>query len=271
MTAVLIGILVYSHQIGEHSAFIYFQVLKGICGCVCNRSNHMRKKLNRTLSLNRTLKMTRLVVYSETLIDFEEHLWTFIGAFVGIGLIAYIQNFYLPHNDNSFLVGSFGASAVLIYGVVNSPLAQPRSLIGGHVISAFLGVTVNYLVPVPWLAAALAVSTSIVLMQVTKTLHPPGGATALIAVIGSEDIKRLGYLYVLSPILVGVVILLLVALFFNNVPPNRSYPKNKHWFKVWKRTYVPMRRRPSRAGFEPPLKVHTGVAKSERELRPIDG
>lgn len=196
--------------------------------------------------LARTLKMTKLVVYSETLVDFREHLWTFVGAFVGIGLIGYIQSSSLSVSDNNFLVGSFGASAVLIYGVVNSPLAQPRNLLGGHVLSAFLGVTVNNLVHVPWLAAALAVSSSIVLMQVTKTLHPPGGATALIAVIGTEKVKNLGYLYVLSPILSGVIILLLVALVFNNVTDNRSYPRNKHWFKVWTRTYVPLRVKPLR-------------------------
>ena len=196
--------------------------------------------------LARTLKMTKLVVYSETLVDFREHFWTFIGAFVGIGLIGYIQASYLSLSDNNFLVGSFGASAVLIYGVVNSPLAQPRNLIGGHVVSAFLGVTVNNVVPVPWLAAALAVSSSIVLMQVTKTLHPPGGATALIAVIGSEKVKNLGYLYVFSPILTGVMILLSVALIFNNITDKRSYPQNKHWFKVWNRTYVPLRVKPLR-------------------------
>lgn len=196
-------------------------------------------------NLNRTLKVTWLVIYSETLIDLEEHFWTFVGAFVGIGLIGYLQHFYLPPDDNTFLVGSFGASAVLIYGVVDSPLAQPRNLIGGHLLSAFLGVTVNALVPVPWLAAALAVSMSIVLMQVTKTLHPPGGATALIAVTGSEEIKSLGYLYVLSPILSGVLILLVVALYFNDAA-NRSYPKNKNWFKVWNRKYVPVRRKPTR-------------------------
>ena len=194
----------------------------------------------------RTLKMTKLVVYSETLVDFREHLWTFIGAFVGIGLVGYIQSSYLSVADNSFLVGSFGASAVLIYGVIDSPLAQPRNLLGGHVLSAMLGVTANHFVPVVWLAAALAVSSSIVLMQVTKTLHPPGGATALIAVIGTDKVKNLGYLYVLSPILSGVVILLLVALIFNNVTDNRSYPRNKHWFKVWNRTYVPMRVKPLR-------------------------
>lgn len=195
--------------------------------------------------LTRTLKITKLVIDSETMIDVEEHFWTFIGAFVGIGLIGYLQSSYLAANDNIFLVGSFGASAVLIYGVVNSPLAQPRNLVGGHLVSAVLGVTVNQLVPVPWLAAALAVSSSIVLMQVTKTLHPPGGATALIAVTGSEEIKNLGYMYVLNPILSGVMILLVVALYCN-AAANRRYPTNKHWFKVWNRKYVPVRRKPSR-------------------------
>lgn len=190
--------------------------------------------------------MSKQVVYTETLVNFTEHVWTFIGAFVGIGLIGYIQSAYLPVVDNTFLVGSFGASAVLIYGVIDSPLAQPRNLLGGHVLSAILGVTVNHLVPVPWLAAALAVSSSIVLMQVTKTLHPPGGATALIAVIGTERVKDLGYLYVLNPILSGVIILLSVALFFNNVTEHRSYPRNKHWYKVWNRRYVPLRVKPLR-------------------------
>ena len=204
--------------------------------------------------LNRTLKITKIVIYSETMIDVEEHFWTFIGAFVGIGLIGFLQSSYLAPSDNIFLVGSFGASAVLIYGVVNSPLAQPRNLVGGHVISAILGVAVNQLVPIPWLAAALAVSSSIVLMQVTKTLHPPGGATALIAVTGSDEIKNLGYLYVLSPILSGVIILLVVALYFNDAA-NRSYPKNKHWFKVWNRKYVPVRRKASRiARHQPDLR-----------------
>jgi CBS-domain-containing membrane protein len=206
--------------------------------------------------------MAKLVVYSETLVDFQEHVWTFIGAFVGIGLIGYIQSSYLPVNDNTFLVGSFGASAVLIYGVVNSPLAQPRNLIGGHVLSALLGVTVNYLVPIPWLGAALAVSGSIVLMQVTKTLHPPGGATALIAVIGSGDIERLGYLYVFNPILTGVSILLLVALVFNNVTVNRSYPENKDWFKVWNRRYVPRRVKPMRTVRTVLRRLHSRIAAS---------
>jgi CBS domain-containing membrane protein len=187
--------------------------------------------------IKRHVRFARYVIYKETLINHREHLWTFIGSFTGIGLIGFLNSRYLAVSDNLFLVGSFGASSVLIYGVINSPLAQPRNLIGGHLISAVVGVTVNLLVPEIWLAAALAVSVSIVLMQITKTLHPPGGATALIAIIGSHKIKTFGYGYVLSPILTGVMILLLVALIFNNMTPHRSYPANKNWFKIWKRKY----------------------------------
>lgn len=162
--------------------------------------------------------------------DFREHFWSFLGAFIGIGLIAFIQSFYLTKDENIFLIGSFGATSVLIYGAIQSPLAQPRNLIGGHLISAIIGVTTFKLMPdVIWLTAPMAVALSIVMMQITKTLHPPGGATALIAVIGSEKIKNLGYLYVLSPVLSGTIILLIVALIFNNLTSKRQYPSNNKY------------------------------------------
>lgn len=173
-------------------------------------------------------RKVRYVLYRETLIDTKEHLLTFLGSFVGIGLVGFINSRHFVLNDNLFLIGSFGASSVLIYGVINSPLAQPRNLIGGHLISALIGVSVHQLIPTEtWLAAALAVSLSIVAMQITKTLHPPGGATALIANIGSEKIKALGYMYVLNPVLSGVAILLVVALVFNNISRSRRYPARR--------------------------------------------
>jgi CBS-domain-containing membrane protein len=76
-----------------------------------------------------------------------------------------------------------------------------------------------------WLAAPVAVATAIAVMHATKTLHPPGGATALIAVIGSQKIHNLGYLYVLVPVTSGAVIMLVVALLINNIPKNRRYPE----------------------------------------------
>jgi CBS-domain-containing membrane protein len=109
-------------------------------------------------------------------------------------------------------------------------------LVGGHLISALIGVSIHKLVPdIIWIAAPLAVSLSIVLMQITKTLHPPGGATALIAIIGSDKIKALGYLYVFSPVLIGVLILLLTALVFNNMTSNRNYPSHKKYHLIRKK------------------------------------
>ncbi|SDL43897.1 HPP family protein [Chryseobacterium taihuense] len=178
-------------------------------------------------TIKRTLRVSKYVIYRETLIDKKEHFWSFLGAFFGIGIIAFLQSQYLFEQENIFLIGSFGASSVLIYGAIQSPLAQPRNLIGGHVLSALAGVTVYQFVPdIIWLSAPLAVASSIVIMQYTKTLHPPGGATALIAVSSTGKIPDLGYWYVLSPVLSGCIILLAVALVFNNLTQNRTYPNH---------------------------------------------
>jgi CBS-domain-containing membrane protein len=79
-------------------------------------------------------------------------------------------------------------------------------------------------------------------MQITKTLHPPGGATALIAVIGSEKVKALGFLYALSPVFTGSVILLVVALVFNNLTPYRKYPTDEKFTRFFKRVFLKNRR-----------------------------
>ncbi len=168
------------------------------------------------------------MVYKQTIVDPEDHFWTFIGSFLGIGIIGYLHSLAFTDTDVLFLIGSFGASAVLVFGAANSPLAQPRNLVFGHVFSAIIGVTCYKLVPdLQWFSSALAVSLSIVVMQITKTMHPPGGATALIANIGSQQIKSLGYFYVITPVFSGAIILLLIALMINNVPKNRNYPYKK--------------------------------------------
>lgn len=158
-----------------------------------------------------------------------EMFWSWIGAFAGISTVAYIHYNLFAGTDFMMIIGSFGASAVLIYGAIRSPLAQPRNLMGGHVISAIVGVTFYKLLPGQlWLASALTVATVIFLMHATKTVHPPGGATALIAVIGSSQIHDLGYFYVVMPVGIGAAIMLGVALLINNIPRNRRYPE--YWF-----------------------------------------
>ena len=154
-----------------------------------------------------------------------EVFWSWLGSFLGIGLVGVLDVRLFAPMDWALLIGSFGASAVLVYGAPAGPLAQPRNLLGGHLVSAVVGVAMfRWLGSEPWLAAALAVSLAIVVMHLTQTLHPPGGATALIAVIGSESLHALGFYYVLVPVGLGALILLLVALLINNVAPSRRYP-----------------------------------------------
>ena len=158
--------------------------------------------------------------------------WSWLGAFFGIYLVALLTEYFgLLSSSGVFIVGSFGASAVLIYGAPMADFSQPRNLVGGHVISALIGVFVYMSFgQASSLACAIAVSLAIVAMHFTRTLHPPGGATALIAVTGGERIHALGYHYAFLPIMMGAVIMLLVALCVNNLSgnPQRHYPV--YWY-----------------------------------------
>ncbi|MBT4837260.1 MAG: HPP family protein [Methylococcales bacterium] len=166
------------------------------------------------------------VTNSPPLVPISEVIWSWIGGFFGIASVAYLNQLYFTDNDLIFIIGSFGASAVLIYGAPNVPYAQPRNLVGGHFISALIGVTFFKFLPDPiWLTSAMAVATAIACMHLTKTIHPPGGATALIAVIGSENIHQLGYFYAILPVLFGACLLLIIALLINNIPDSRQYPQ----------------------------------------------
>ena len=166
-------------------------------------------------------------------IDKSNMFWAWIGSFLGIIAISYFHMDILDDKDLTLVVGSFGASAVLIYGVPNSPLSQPRNLIGGHLLSAIVGVVSYKLFSSNlFLATAIAVSTSILIMQLTLTLHPPGGATSLIAVIGGEQIHKLEFFYILIPVFSGALILFLIAFIVNNIPKNRAYPESfKNYLK----------------------------------------
>lgn len=143
--------------------------------------------------------------------------WSWIGSFAGIYAVAFITY----HSGVPMMIGSFGASAVLIYAAIEAPLSQPRNLVGGHLISALLAVAIYKVFGNTEFSVALAVSGAIVAMLATRTLHPPGGATALIGVS-----TKAGWDFVFYPVLGGVLILLLVAVILNNISPDRHYPKN---------------------------------------------
>lgn len=150
-------------------------------------------------------------------------LVAWLGAFIGIGGLAFLVEHL--HAIQLLVIGSFGASAVLLFASPSAPFAQPRNLIGGHVISALIGIACyRYLPDILVLQEAAAVATAIAAMMLTRTVHPPGGATALIAVIGSDYIHDLGWGYVF-PVMIGAAVLLLVALFSNNLFRPGSYPE----------------------------------------------
>ncbi|GKY88221.1 HPP family protein [Sinisalibacter aestuarii] len=147
-----------------------------------------------------------------------------VGGFLGIAAIGLIDQFVLQDNDLTFVIGAFGATAVLVFGAPGSPFAQPWNVIVGHVTSALIGVAVFQLFGAGWFAAALAVSLAIAAMQMSRSLHPPGGASALIAVAGSSGVHDLGFLYPLFPVGAGALVLIGVALVVNNLSAHRPWP-----------------------------------------------
>ncbi len=145
------------------------------------------------------------------------------GAFFGVlGLVA--GSHYLAPDLLVFVVASMGASAVLFFAAPHSPLAQPWAFVGGHLVSAAVGVTCYKLIPDSFGAVAAAVSLAIIAMHFLHCLHPPGGSTALLAVAGGSSIHELGYGYVIAPVGLNVVLFLVLALVVNNLIPGRRYP-----------------------------------------------
>lgn len=143
------------------------------------------------------------------------------GAFVGIALTAALGFLFPVHSP--LMVAPIGASAVLVFAVPASPLAQPWPVIGGNMISAFVGIGVAWAVPDVTIAAALAVALAIAIMSLTRSLHPPGGAVALTAALGGPVAAKWGILFPLVPIGVNSLSLVLLGMAFHALT-RRSYP-----------------------------------------------
>ncbi|WP_105101468.1 HPP family protein [Microbulbifer pacificus] len=123
-----------------------------------------------------------------------------------------------------FLIASMGASAVLLFAVPHGALSQPWALVGGHLVSALIGVICHKLIEHQTLAAGLAVGGAVATMYYLRCIHPPGGATALTAVTGGDAVYQLGFDFLLVPILTNVLLILLVAVLFNSLFAWRRYP-----------------------------------------------
>lgn len=145
-------------------------------------------------------------------------LWSWFGSFIGIAATAYLST----KTNTPLLMAPFGATSVLIFGVPDSPLAQPRNVIGGNMVAAVVSLSILHLFGSdPW-AMGLAVATAIGMMQFTGTVHPPSGAVALVVMM-----TKASWQFLLTPALEGSIILVLCAVVFNNLAEERSYPQ--HW------------------------------------------
>ena len=129
---------------------------------------------------------------------------------------------------NPYLIAPFGSTAAMLFGFPELPFSQPRNVVGGHVISALVGVSVMKAATLAglglWLTAPLAISGAVMAMQATKTFHPAGAGTALLAVIGPKVVTDLGYAFVVTPVAAGATTLVLSAVLFNNLFAGRRYP-----------------------------------------------
>jgi len=147
--------------------------------------------------------------------SFANIIFAWFGGFIAISIIAYLTSTY----NNLLVMGSFGASCVLIFAFPKSPFSQPRNVILGHFFSTFIGLIFLHSFGDVWWSMALALATAIAVMLITRTVHPPAGSNPLIVFLLGANWK-----YLIFPSLVGSVILVIVALFFNNLHFKKIYP-----------------------------------------------
>lgn len=146
------------------------------------------------------------------------------GGLIGLAGVILISQAQLGAAGAAGLVASMGASAVLLFAVPHGPLSQPWPVFGGHLVSAIVGVACAKVILVPAIAAPVAVALGIVGMHYLRCIHPPGGATALSAVVGGDVVHQLGFQFVMTPVLLNATTILLVALLLNYPFRWRRYP-----------------------------------------------
>ncbi len=168
--------------------------------------------------------LMRFLRVNRQITSHKEKFISFLGGFLSIYAIYLVTNHFLGVAEAVYIIPSMGATAVLLFAAPNVPFSQPWNVFGGHIISAVIGVACYQLMPDIHIAAAASVSLAIWAQYYTRCIHPPGGATALAAVIGSSQIHDLSYMYVITPVFINTVVMLIVALAFNALFSWRSYP-----------------------------------------------
>ncbi|MES2438168.1 MAG: HPP family protein [Verrucomicrobiota bacterium] len=157
-------------------------------------------------------------------VSWREKAVSMLGGLVSILFLTFITERVLSLSGTTAVIASMGASAVLLFAVPHGQLSQPWPVLAGHVLSAVIGVVCAQLIRGPELAAAFAVCLSIGMMHHFRCIHPPGGATALTAVLGGSAIHEMGFRFVLYPVLLNCVLMIGIAILFNIFFGWRRYP-----------------------------------------------
>lgn len=169
-------------------------------------------------------RLLKLAGVAEDATGHGEKLIAAAGALLAIAATMSVSLHAVGPQGAALLVASMGASAVLLFAVPHGALSQPWQVAAGHLVSALIGVSCAKLVSDPYVAGPLAVALAIYAMHYLRCIHPPGGATALAAVVSGAEVHALGYQFVLTPVLLNVAVMLLVAVAVNYPFPWRRYP-----------------------------------------------
>ena len=143
-------------------------------------------------------------------------LVAWLGGFVAISAVTLLSNTFAT----ALVLGSFGASCVLIFGFPDVPFSQPRNVIGGHFLSSLIGLICLTLFGATWWSVSIAVGTSIAIMMLTRTTHPPAGSNPVIIYL-----LKPAWGFLLFPTLFGAIILVVIAAIYNNLANEGKYPK----------------------------------------------
>jgi len=138
-----------------------------------------------------------------------------IGGFISICTLLLLTYY----TDAQWLMASLGASCVLVFGAWNAPFSQPLNVIAGHIISGVIALTMYTIFGGTALSISLAVGLTIFTMMLTRTVHPPAGGNPIVIMLAGY-----GWNYLLTPILVGAIIVVIYGVLINNLRQNRKYP-----------------------------------------------
>lgn len=142
----------------------------------------------------------------------RETIVSVIGAFASTLLATFFSDTVLSAEGTHIILASTGATAILVFGMPHVPASQPWNIVAGHLVSAFVGVTCYLLIPIDILAASVAIPLAMLGMHSLRCMHPPGGATAITAVIGGESVHQLGYAFMVVPVFFNAIIVLSLAI-----------------------------------------------------------